>query len=84
MAHPAQPTSNPKPGWPSSVRRISWGGIDRLGVADNGELYWDGKPIVVRKGVNLTWWQGFLAFVVAVSTLASAAVAVLTYIRGLS
>jgi len=78
--HPAQSNSDPKPGWPPGVHPISMDGTGFLGVGDDGALYWDGKPVVVRKEIDLTWWQTTIAIVAAVGAFASGLVAVLEYI----
>jgi hypothetical protein len=31
--------------------------LNRLSVSDDGRLYWDGKPVVVRRRVQLSPWQ---------------------------
>lgn len=78
--HPAQSDSDPKPSWPSGVRPISIDGLDHLGVGDDGSLYWDGKPIVVRRGIDLTWWQITIALIAALGAFASGVVAVLEFL----
>ena len=39
--------------WPKGVRPISLEGLSYLGVASDGYLYWDGRPIAVRKTFEL-------------------------------
>ncbi|HBN9510730.1 hypothetical protein [Pseudomonas aeruginosa] len=42
------------PDWPDGVRGISHKGVGFLGVHEkSGELYWDGRKVVVHKPVTL-------------------------------
>lgn len=45
------------------------------GISDDGNLYWDGKPIEVCKTFGLKWWQLLLAIMTAVGALLSGVVA---------
>jgi hypothetical protein len=60
---------------------MSFDGADHLGVGDDGTLWWDGKPVVVRRGVSLTWWQTAIAVVAAAGAFASGLIDVLTFLR---
>ena len=73
--HPAQSTGEPHAGWPAGVRPISMDGIDHLGVGDDGTLYWDGKPVEVRKSLTLTTMQKVGALAVAASAIVGAGAA---------
>jgi hypothetical protein len=73
--HPAQANSGPKPQWPPGVRSISVDGLSHIGVGNDGSLYWDGKPIEVRKTLNLSWWQRAGAIAVAISAVVGAGAA---------
>lgn len=77
---PGQSWADGKPGWPKGVRPISYGGLGLLGVGPDGTLYWDGKPIVVRKGIDLTWWQTLIAVVAALGAFASGLTDLLQYL----
>ena len=56
--------------WPPGVRTISLDKeMDCLGVDRHGNLYWDGKPVEVRR-FSLTRWQAFWAGVVAAFAIA--------------
>lgn len=55
--------------WPKGVRAIAIAEVDALGVDAQGGLYWHGKPVEIRRPLVLTWWQSFVAIVVAVVTL---------------
>src|SRR5262245_16340382 len=57
---------DPPPTWPSGVRPISLEGLALLGIDPTTDgLFWDGKQVVLRSRVRLTWWQGFLATLAA-------------------
>jgi hypothetical protein len=57
---------DPPPTWPSGVRPISQEGLALLGIDPaTDRLFWDGKQVVVRSRVRLTWWQDFLAALAA-------------------
>ncbi|WP_156404724.1 hypothetical protein [Sphingomonas sp. Root241] len=78
--HPAQSTAEPLEGWPRDVRPISIDGMDRLGVGDDGSIYWDGKAIEIRRSVTLTVAQKIgAALVTASAVVAAAAAAVSAY-----
>ena len=56
--------------WPEGVRKISLDELDNFGLDAEGRLYFDGRPVEIRRGVSLTFWQR----VGAVVTVTSAAV----------
>ncbi len=56
--------------WPARVTPISWNNIGRLGVGQDGQLYWDGRPVVTRSRLNLSSWQRFLAAFTAAAIIA--------------
>ena len=42
------------PGWPEGVQGISMAGVGFLGVhQETGELYWDGRKVMVQKPITL-------------------------------
>ena len=43
--------------------------LSRLSVSDDGRLYWDGKPVVVRRRVQLSPWQTFGAILIGLVAL---------------
>ena len=43
--------------------------LSRLSVNDNGRLFWDGKPVVVRRRVQLSPWQTFGAILIGLAAL---------------
>lgn len=77
--HTAQSDTESLAGWPKNVRPISVNGMIHLGVSDDGELYWDGKPVVIRRGIDLTAWQTTLATLTAFSALVVAGVDILNF-----
>jgi hypothetical protein len=56
--------------WPEGVRPIVIGEIERLGIDGVGVLHWDGRPIIVRKGVTLSGWQAAGTVLVVLATVA--------------
>jgi hypothetical protein len=60
---------DPPPTWPSDVRPLSLEGLGLIGIDPaTNKLFWDGKEVVLRSRVRLSWWQGFLAALVAFGT----------------
>lgn len=58
--------------WPKGIRSISYDEADALGVDAKGELYWHGKPVEIRRPLDLTWWQNAIAIIVAIATVIAA------------
>jgi hypothetical protein len=58
--------------WPKGIRSISYDEADALGVDAKGELYWHGKPVEIRRPLDLTWWQNAIAIIVAIATVLAA------------
>jgi len=54
--------------WPPGVKPISWEATGLLGVGADKVLYWDGKPVEVRRRLDLTQGQAALAWIVGIST----------------
>lgn len=50
-------------------------GLAHIGVGAGGDLYWDGKPIVVRKGLSLTKLQNAGAVIVGMAAVVAAGAA---------
>ncbi len=63
--------------WPENVREITLDAMGDLGFDPEGNLYWKGKRIEVRKSLTFTKWQKAGTVIVtvsaAVAALASAA-----------
>lgn len=57
------------------------GSVRALGVDKQGNLYWDGKPIVTKSRLRLSWPVNAAAIVAALATAVQAVFAVLTYWR---
>lgn len=55
------------PGWPDNVRALTLTGLDLLGIDETNQLYWDGAPIVVRRRLDLTFWQKVWAVIAALA-----------------
>jgi hypothetical protein len=70
--HPAQSASKPPEHWPQDVYPIALEGLDFLGVDSQGRLFWDGKPIEIRKAIDLSRWQTIGAVVVALAAVVGA------------
>ncbi|MBY0225114.1 MAG: hypothetical protein K2Q28_04850 [Hyphomicrobium sp.] len=71
-------TSDPRT-WPKHVRPLSlddWG----LGVDAKGSLYWQGKPVVVRRQLELRTYELALATIVTLATVVQAAIAAVQYL----
>lgn len=58
--------------WPKGIRPISIAETGALGVDAKGELHWHGKPVEIRRPLDLTWRQQALAVIVAVATVFAA------------
>jgi len=59
------------PDWPAGVHALSGEGLLLLGLDSKGQLYWDGKPIEVRRRLDLTWRQKALAAATATALILS-------------
>jgi hypothetical protein len=66
---PHRPTD--KSTWPKGVQSISYNGVDALGTDAKGELYWHGKPVEIRRPLDLTRIQNTVAIIVAFATVAA-------------
>jgi hypothetical protein len=56
--------------WPEGVEPISWVNIDRLGVGQDNQLYWDGRRVETRSRLDLTFWQKVIAGVTGLAVIA--------------
>lgn len=63
-----------------SVRPISIDELDRLGIDEENNLYWDGKPIVIRRRISLPWFVNLAAVGAATATIIMAVVQVLDFL----
>ena len=64
-----------------TIHPIAWKDIDKLGVDDNNQLYWDGKPIVTKERIVLEWWVNLAAILAAFSTLGLFIIELLKFIN---
>jgi len=63
------------------IREITWDDIGKLGVDENNQLYWNGKPIVTKGKIILEWWINLAAIITAVSAIGTFILELLNYIR---
>lgn len=56
--------------WPKHVRPISIEGLGLLGIDAQHRLYWDGRPVELRRA--LTFWQSLGAVAVVISAIVGA------------
>ena len=59
------------PEWPDGVHALSDEGLLLLGLDGKGQLYWDGKPLEVRRRPDFTWRQKLVAGAVTAAVIAS-------------
>ena len=60
-------TGERAPEWPERVKGISLDGGALFGIDDENQIYWDGKPIEMRRPLVLTLWQKIWAAIVGVA-----------------
>jgi hypothetical protein len=72
------PTPIDKSKWPKGVRSLSLD-EDALGVDAKSNLYWHGKPVEVRRPLDLTPGQQIIAVIVALATVVQAIMAVAAF-----
>jgi hypothetical protein len=57
------------PEWPEGVRAISMNGVALLGVHEkSGELFWDGRRVLIHRPFELGWVERIIAGLAAVAT----------------
>ena len=61
-----------KSAWPKGIRSISMKEADALATDAKGELYWHGKPVEIRRPLDLTQTQSAVAIIVAIATVIAA------------
>jgi hypothetical protein len=69
MARREEP-SLPRKDWPPGVHAISFQDAERLGVGHDGQLYWDGRPVVTRSRLDLSGWQKAWVAIAAIAVFA--------------
>jgi hypothetical protein len=61
------------PHWPDDVEPMAVEEFEKLGINAKNELFWDGRPIELRRSIVLTTPQRFIAFLAILATLATIA-----------
>ena len=61
------------------VHAITYEDIGKLGVDENNNLYWDGRPVLTRRNIRLPWFVNVAAIVASLSTVVMAAIQFLEY-----
>lgn len=56
--------------WPPGIRPLGIAELDLIGTDGKGGLYWDGKPIEVRRRLDLSRGERLFALVVGFFTIA--------------
>jgi hypothetical protein len=60
---------DPPSHWPKGVRGISTNGLNLLGIHEKtGEIYWDGKEILVKRPFELGTVERWIAGLAALAT----------------
>jgi hypothetical protein len=57
------------PEWPERVKGISLDGGSLFGIDDENQLYWDGRPIEMRRPLVLTFGQKLMAAITALAVI---------------
>lgn len=55
----------------ATIHPITSNDIEKLGLDENNQLYWDGKPIVIKQRIILGWWVYLAIIIVTFSALGS-------------
>ena len=55
--------------WPAGVEEISLGDMSRFGVDAQKRLYYDGKPVEIRRRLDLSGWEKTFALLVGLFTI---------------
>jgi len=66
--------------WSREIRPISFNGLALFGIDGQRQLYWNGRPIEIRKPLSLTAWQRIGAVLVTLSAVAGATVQIWRFI----
>ena len=53
----------------SKEASISLEGLALLGLDNQTQLYWDGKPVVITQRLTLSWWQRVWAVLAALAII---------------
>ncbi|WP_447902660.1 hypothetical protein [Stenotrophomonas pavanii] len=63
--------------------RMKDGSVKGIGVDEDGNLYWDKKPIELKQRLTFSRWVNAAAILAAIATAVQAVVAVLAYVHPL-
>ena len=58
--------------WPPNVWYLGVDRLDLLGFDEDGQLYWDGEPVEIKKRLSLTFWEKVGAVLITISAVAGA------------
>jgi hypothetical protein len=58
--------------------------IDRLGVDDRGQLYWDNQPVITKQKVSLDWWVNTAAIIAGVCTFITTVLELTELFKGIA
>ena len=56
-------------GWPPGVQEVSMGDLSRFGVDAEKRLYFDGKPVEIRRRLDLSKSERWFAIIVGLFTI---------------
>jgi homospermidine synthase len=62
--------------WPDGVKELCFDQMGRLGIDENGTLYWDGKQLAVQNNVVLSRMQKIWGFAIGAAVIVQAFAAV--------
>ncbi len=65
----------------ATIHPVTFDDIEKLGVDENNQLYWHGKPIVTKERIILEWWVNLAVIIAAFSTFGSSMIELLKYIN---
>lgn len=56
-------------GWPATVKKITVTDLARLGIDAEQQLFWDGKPVEIRRMLSLTRFQKIVTTIVSICAI---------------
>ena len=65
-------TQQPHESWPAGVTPIGVEDLDRLGLNEQNQLFWDGRRVEIRNRLDLTRLQRALAIIVSICAVLGA------------
>jgi hypothetical protein len=77
-------TDTSPPGWPPGVEPIGVEGLDRIEIDREHQIYWDGRPIEIKRSIILTGSQKFIASVVTIVGVLAALATIATGVNNAS